>query len=100
MEAVMLKIWTYFWLPETKYIIAVVAFFALVSLRLLPKERQRISRTTVVFVLCLVGQIFGALLQALDYSRFAVMIHELFVIGSGMASVSYTHLTLPTSDLV
>lgn len=85
MEAVMLKIWTYFWLPETKYIIAVVAFFALLSLRILPKERQRIGRTTVVFVLCLGGQIFGAVLQALDYSRFAVMIHELFVIGSGMA---------------
>ncbi len=85
MEAAMHKIWTYFWLPETKYIIAVVAILALLSLRLLPKDRQRIGRTTVVFVLCLVGQLFGALLEALDHSRFAVMVHELFVIGSGMA---------------
>jgi hypothetical protein len=39
------------------------------------------------FVLCLVGQLAGAVFEALDYSRFAVMVHELFVIGSGMALV-------------
>ena len=85
MEAAMHRIWTFFWLPETKYVIGAVAFFALLSLRLLPKERQRVARTTVVFVLCLVGQFVGAVFEALDYSRFAVMIHEFFVIGSGMA---------------
>jgi molybdenum cofactor synthesis domain-containing protein len=31
------------------------------------------------------GRLFGALLEALDYSRVAVMLHEIFVIGSGMA---------------
>ena len=31
MEAAMHKIWTYFWLPETKYVIGVVAFLALLS---------------------------------------------------------------------
>ncbi|MDQ5915532.1 MAG: hypothetical protein QG584_1424, partial [Pseudomonadota bacterium] len=36
MEAAMHRIWTFFWLPETKYVIGAVAFFALLSLRLLP----------------------------------------------------------------
>ncbi len=85
MTEVMQRIWTYFWLPETKYVIATVVIFALLSLRLLPRERRRVGGTVVVFGLCLVGQLFGALLEALDYSRVAVMLHEIFVIGSGMA---------------
>jgi hypothetical protein len=58
--------------------------FALLSLRLLPKERRRVGGTVVVFGLCLVGN-SSVPLEALDYSRVAVMLHELFVIGSGMA---------------
>ena len=52
MEAAMHKIWTDSGRPETKYVIGVVAFLVLLSLRLLPKDRQRIGRTTVVFFLC------------------------------------------------
>ncbi len=69
----------------TRYQFAEPVAYALQRLRLLPKERQRVARTTVVLVLCLVGQFVGAVFEALDYSRFAVMIHEFFVIGSGMA---------------
>lgn len=85
MDRAMNRMWTYFWLPETKYIIAAVAVVALLSLRLLPKERRRIGGTAAVFVLCLLGQLLGAVFEAFDYSRVAVMLHELFVIGSGMA---------------
>lgn len=85
MDNALHRIWLYFWLPETKYIIAAAAFFTLLLLRLLPRDRRRIASTAAVFALCLVGQLFGALLEALDYSRVAVMVHEIFVIGSGMA---------------
>jgi len=61
MTEVMQRIWAYFWLPETKYVIATVVIFALLSLRLLPRERRRVGGTVVVFGLCLVGQLFGAL---------------------------------------
>jgi small-conductance mechanosensitive channel len=59
----------------------------LIALPLLAKERRRAVATFLAFVLCLVGQLAGAVFEALDYSRFAVMVHELFVIGSGMALV-------------
>ena len=85
MERIMSKMLTHFWLPETKYIIAAVVVLALLCLRLLPKERRRIANTVALFVVCVAGQAFGAWLQALDYSRAAVMVHEVFVIGSGMA---------------
>lgn len=85
MDTMMSRVWAYFWLPETKYVIVAIVVFALLSLRLLPKERRRVGGTVAVFCVCLVGQIFGAILEALDYSRVAVMVHELFVIGSGMA---------------
>jgi hypothetical protein len=60
--------------------------FALLSLHQLPNERRRVRNTVVLFVMCLAGQFVGALLEALSYSRAAVMIHEIFVIGSGMRS--------------
>jgi|JI8StandDraft_1071087.scaffolds.fasta_scaffold06339_1 small-conductance mechanosensitive channel len=85
MQQIMNEMLAHFWLPETKYIIVAVASFALLLLRLLPKERRRVGNTVALFVVCLAGQLFGALLQALDYARVAVMVHEIFVIGSGMA---------------
>ena len=85
MERILNSMLSHFWLPETKYIIGAVVVFALLLLRLLPKERRRVANTVALFVFCLAGQAGGALLQALDYSRVAVMVHEIFVIGSGMA---------------
>ena len=85
MDATMTRIWAYFWLPETKYVIVVFVVLALLLLRLLPRDRRRIGTTSALFALCCAGQIFGALLEALEYSRLAVMVHEVFVIGSGMA---------------
>ncbi len=85
MDKLLERIWAYFWLPETKFIIAGAVILSLLSLRLLARERRRVGGTFVVFVLCLLGQLFGAILEGLDYSRLAVMLHELFVIGSGMA---------------
>ncbi|MBO3705295.1 MAG: mechanosensitive ion channel [Candidatus Accumulibacter sp.] len=85
MDLMLQKIWAYFWLPETKYVIVAAVGVTLLSLRMLAKERRRVAATFVVFLLCLVGQLVGAMLEALDYSRLAVMLHEIFVIGSGMA---------------
>jgi len=85
MDSVLHRIWSYFWLPETKYLIAAAVILTLLSLRLLARERQRVAATFVAFVLCLLGQLIGAVLEALQYSRLAVMVHEVFVIGSGMA---------------
>ncbi|HQC81661.1 MAG TPA: hypothetical protein PLS67_14305, partial [Accumulibacter sp.] len=79
------KIWRYFWLPETKHVIAAMVVFALLSLWMVPTERRRVSSSVVLFVVCLVGQLFGAFLEALQFSNGAVFIHELFVIGSGLA---------------
>ena len=87
MDTLMQKTWEYFWLPETKYVIAAAVLLTLITLPLLTKERRRAVTTFLAFILCLVGQLVGALFEALDYSRFAVMVHELFVIGSGLALV-------------
>jgi len=85
MNELMSRTIAYFWLPETKYVIAAMVVFALLSLRQLPNERRRVRNTVVLFVMCLAGQFVGALLEAFNYSRAAVVIHEIFVIGSGFA---------------
>jgi hypothetical protein len=56
MDTMMSRVWAYFWLPETKYVIVAIVVFALLSLRLLPKERRRVGGTVAVFCVCLVGQ--------------------------------------------
>jgi small-conductance mechanosensitive channel len=85
MENLIYRAWTYFWLPEMKYIIAAAIVLGLVLLPLLPRERQRVAATLSLFAVCLVGQLFAALLEALNASRSAVLVHEIFVIGMGMA---------------
>ncbi len=60
---------TYFWLPETKFVIAFFVIALLLSLRFLPNERKRIAKTLAIFLLCLGGQICAALLEALDRIR-------------------------------
>ncbi|WP_300455839.1 mechanosensitive ion channel family protein [Accumulibacter sp.] len=85
MDGLISKTVAYFWLPETKYVIAVFVAFALISWQLLPSERRRVGRTAVFFAVCLAGQFAGALFEAFDYSRLAVIIHETFVICSGFA---------------
>jgi len=75
----------YFWLPETKYVIVVFLVLAVLSLHLLPNDRRRVWSTVLLFLICLAGQLIGALLEAFNYSRLAVMVHEVFVIGSGFA---------------
>lgn len=79
------RVLAYFWLPETKYVLLAFALLAVVALRLLPNERRRIRNTILFFLICLAGQFVGALLEAFNYSRLAVMVHEAFVIGSGFA---------------
>jgi small-conductance mechanosensitive channel len=85
MDALINKTWAYFWLPETKYVIAAFVVLALLSAHLLPEKRRRVGNASMFFLICLVGQFVGAALEAFDYSRLAVMVHEVFVIGSGFA---------------
>ena len=49
MDATMTRIWAYFWLPETKYVIVVFVVLALLLLRLLPRDRRRIGTTSALF---------------------------------------------------
>ncbi|MCM8595551.1 mechanosensitive ion channel family protein [Accumulibacter sp.] len=79
------RVWTNFWHPETPHVVVLVVALALLSLRLIPRQRSRVVSTVTVFAVCLAGQLLGALLEALDHSRLAVLIRETFIIGSGMA---------------
>lgn len=85
MNALIEKTFAYFWLPETKYVIAAFVVFALLAFRLLPNDRRRLRNIAALFAVCVAGQIIGALLGALQYSRLAVMVHQGFIIGSGFA---------------
>ena len=59
MERILNNMLSHFWLPETKYVIGAVIVFALLLLRLLPKERRRVANTVALFVFCLAGQAGG-----------------------------------------
>ena len=79
------KTWAYFWHPESKYVLAIFVALTLLVIRQLPGEVRRVRNTVLLFSVCVGGQLGSALLEAVEYSRLATMLHELFVIGSGFA---------------
>ncbi len=105
MEGMLSRMLAYFWLSETKFVIAFFVIVTLLSLRFLPNERKRIGKTVAIFMICVGGQVGAALLEALDYSRMALMAHQFFIIGSGMAFFSLVarflyRVVLPRAGLV
>lgn len=77
----------FFWRPEVPWVVGLAAILSLVLLRRLPGERRVVADTGGFFLLCLAGQFIAAVIEAFGFRTGAATMHELFVIGSGLALI-------------
>ena len=79
--------WLYFWRGEMPYVLGLAAVLALLLWRFLPSDRRPVGNTLGLFLVCLAGQLAAGVLHAQGLRTGAATVHELFVIGSGLALI-------------
>ena len=77
----------FFWHPEAPYVVALAAILTFVLWRFLPVERRLIGNTAGFFVLCLAGQLLAGVIEALGFRTGSATLHEVFLLGAGMALI-------------
>ena len=82
----------YFWRPEVPYVLGLASVLALICWRFLASERRLVAHTVGFFVLCVAGQFGAAVIEALEFRVGASTMHELFVLGSGLALIRLSGL--------
>jgi small-conductance mechanosensitive channel/CRP-like cAMP-binding protein len=80
-------VWPYFWRDEMPYVLAIAAALWLFLWHFLPRDRRSINFTAGFFVICLAGQLVTGLMEARGLHAGAATVHELFLIGSGLALI-------------
>ena len=92
MSELWLAAWPYFWREELPYVLGAAAALLVLLWRFLAVDRRSIGYTAGFFVLCLIGQLSAGALHAKGLHAGAATVHELFVVGSGMALIRLTGL--------
>jgi CRP-like cAMP-binding protein/small-conductance mechanosensitive channel len=78
----------FFWRDESALVIVMaVALVALLFQFHSKAERKSLVNTAGLFLVCLVGQFFSGVLHATAYTRGGEILHEVFVIGGGIAVI-------------
>ena len=86
--------WPYFWREEVPYVLALAAAIGVLLWRLQPQDRRSVGYTLGLFSACLVGQLAAGLMAARGLTAGAAAVHELFLIGSGVALIRLAGLFL------
>lgn len=79
--------WPYFWREELPYVLGTALALAALLWRFLPADRRSVRYTSGFFVLCLAGQFAAGVLAARNLHAGAATVHELFLVGSGLALI-------------
>lgn len=94
----MLELWqrvvTYFWRPELPWALGMTLAMALVVLRFLPSERRLILNAVELYGFCFFGKFVSAWIEAFGFHTEAEVVHELFVVGSGLIMIHMMGLLL------
>ena len=77
----------FFWHKELVPVLVIVLCLAVLLLRYLKEGRKSVINTLWLFIVCLAGQFISGLIQALELTTVAGVLHETFVIGSGIAMI-------------
>ncbi len=77
----------FFWRDGSLALLVMALGLALLLLHFRKNERKDIFNTLVFFLVCLFGQFASSLLHAMEFTRTAGLLHELFVIGAGIALI-------------
>ncbi|MBI5660190.1 MAG: mechanosensitive ion channel [Nitrosomonadales bacterium] len=77
----------YFWREESLAVLTMVASIAVLLFHLRKEDRKSLFNTLAFFVVCMVGQFASSLLHALEFTRASEVLHEVFIIGAGIAVI-------------
>ncbi|MDD5179819.1 MAG: mechanosensitive ion channel family protein [Gallionellaceae bacterium] len=77
----------FFWREESLPVLVMVLSIAAPLFHFHKEERKSTVNTLVFFFICMAGQFASGLLYALEFPRASNVLHEVFVIGSGVAVI-------------
>jgi CRP-like cAMP-binding protein/small-conductance mechanosensitive channel len=78
----------FFWRDESALVVVMAMVLAALLFQFHSKEERRsLVNTAGLFIVCLAGQFLSGMLHALEYERGAEILHEVFVIGGGVAII-------------
>ncbi len=77
----------FFWRDGSFAVLVMVLGLALLLLHFHKNERKSVFNTLVFFFVCLIGQFVSSVMHALEFTRAAGMLHEVFVFGAGVALI-------------
>ncbi len=77
----------FFWRDETLAVLVMVLGIAVLLFHFRKDERKSLFNTLGFFFACLLGQFASSLMYAMEFTRASEVLHEVFVIGSGIAVI-------------
>ncbi len=77
----------FFWRDGSFAVLVMALGLALLLLHFRKNERKGVFNTLVFFFVCLIGQFVSGVMHALEFTRVAEVLHEVFVIGAGIALI-------------
>ena len=77
----------FFWRDESPVVLVMVLAISVLLFRFSKDERKSLFNTLGFFFVCLFGQFIAGLLYALEFTRAASVLHEVFFIGVGIAAI-------------
>ncbi len=78
---------SFFWREEMPVVLVMALVLAGILLHFRKEERRSLLNTIGFFLVCLGGQFLSGLTYALGFTRGAEVLHEAFMIGSGIALI-------------
>ncbi|HMW56483.1 MULTISPECIES: mechanosensitive ion channel family protein [Candidatus Accumulibacter] len=88
------KAFAYFWRPELPWALLFTFGLGLILFQLLPASRRAIVTSLELYGLCVLGKFSSACLNAFALHNSAEIVHEMFVVGSGLIMIHLLGLLL------
>ncbi|MEO8330959.1 MAG: mechanosensitive ion channel family protein [Gallionella sp.] len=84
----------FFWREESLPLLVIVLGMAFLLFHFIKGERRSLINTLKFFFVCLVGQFVSGLFHAFQFSTVAAVLHEAFIIGTGIALIRLSGLLI------
>lgn len=88
------KVIEYFWRPELPWALGITIGLVLLLLRFSRVDRPLVINALELYIFCLFGKFVSAWIEALGFHTEADIVHEIFVVGSGLIMIHLTGLVL------
>ena len=84
----------YFWGDESLSVLILLLFIAVTLFHFRRDERSSLINTLSFFFACQAGLFVSGIVNALEFARAAMVLHEAFIIGSGVAFIRLSGLLI------